>query len=242
MKNTIKNLIQIFGYKLSRLPTKEQKRQIAESEEKKILWLRNIQPKTILDIGANTGQFAKYIHGIFPEAALYSFEPLENCYTQLVQNFAEVPQFQAFNLALGNEGGQAQIYANDYSPSSSILEMEELHKNCFPHTQKQILNSINIVRLDDISSKLEIKKPTLIKIDVQGFEDKVIEGGIVTIKQATILIVEMSVEKLYENQPLFNNIYSLLLNLGFTYKGNYEQLYNPQDGRILQVDGIFMKS
>lgn len=242
MKNLIKNIIQFLGYQLIRLPTEEQKKQIAETEAKKILWLKNLQPKTILDIGANTGQFAKYIHEIFPGATLYSFEPLENCYNELVQNFAGVSQFQAFKVALGNEGGQAQIYANDYSPSSSLLEMKELHKDCFPYTQNQTPSKINIARLDDISDKLTIQEPVLIKIDVQGFEDKVIEGGIKTIKQATVLIVEMSIEKLYEHQPLFNNIYNTLLDLGFTYKGNYEQLHNPQDGRILQVDGIFIKA
>lgn len=241
MKTIVQKFVRIFGYKLIRLPTEEQKKQITEAEEKKILWLKNIQPKTILDIGANTGQFAKYIHKVFPEARLYSFEPLESCYRELVKEFAEIPQFQAFNVALGNEFKQTQMYANDYSPSSSLLEMKELHKNCFPHTQQQVLSKVNIEKLDDISNNLEIQEPILIKIDVQGFEDKVIEGGKNIIEQATVLIVEMSIEKLYENQPLFNDIYNILLSLGFTYKGNYEQLYSPQDGKILQVDGIFTK-
>lgn len=48
MKRTIQNVLQTFGYTLQQLPTKEQKAHIAESEARKILWLKNTQIKTIL--------------------------------------------------------------------------------------------------------------------------------------------------------------------------------------------------
>lgn len=241
MKNNIQKVLQTLGYRLQQLPNKEQKAQIAESEARKIMWLRNTQIKTILDIGANTGQFAKYINQIFPQAILYSFEPLEDCYNELVSNFKQIPQFQAFNVALGDKAAQMEIHRSEFSPSSSLLAMAELHKNAFPHTQDQTLYKVDVVRLSDIGKTLNLQKPILIKLDVQGFEDKVIAGGKDVIEQAEIIIIEMSVEKLYENQPLFDDIYKSLVDLGFKYKGNYEQLYSPQDGRILQIDGIFMK-
>ncbi len=241
MKNTIQNILQTFGYRLQQLPTKEQKKQIAESEIRKIMWLKKTQIKTIFDIGANTGQFARYINQIFPQAILYSFEPLEDCYNELVSNFQEIPQFQAFNVALGNETTQMEIYRSQFSPSSSLLAMAELHKDAFPHTQDQTVYKVDVVRLSDIAQKLHLQKPILIKLDVQGFEDKVIAGGKDVIEQAEIIIIEMSVEELYENQPLFDDIYKILVSLGFKYKGSYEQLHSPQDGRILQIDGIFMK-
>ena len=241
MKNTIQNILKTFGYKLQQIPTKEQKEQIAASEACKIMWLRNTQIQTILDIGANTGQFAKSIHQIFPQAILYSFEPLEDCYNELVNNFKEIPQFQAFNVALGDKTAQMEINCSQYSPSSSLLTMAEIHKNAFPYTQDQTLYKVDVVKLSDIANKLNLQKPILIKLDVQGFEDKVIAGGKDVIEQAELIIIEMSLEELYENQPLFDDIYKILVNLGFKYKGNYEQLHSPQDGRILQVDGIFMK-
>ena len=51
----------------------------------------------------------------------------------------------------------------------------------------------------------------------------------------------MSVEELYKGQKLFDDIYRILVDFGFVYRGNYEQLFNPHDGRVLQVDGIFVR-
>lgn len=103
------------------------------------------------------------------------------------------------------------------------------------------VQKVNIARLDDLADDLEIYSPMLIKLDVQGFEDKVISGGISTISKADIIIIELSMDQLYDDQPLFDDIYRTLVNLGFQYKGNYDQLQNPNDGRVLQVDGIFLR-
>lgn len=242
IKSLVQRFLRVFGLQFYRLPTQEQKQLTAADEaETKTLWLRNIGVKTILDIGTNTGQFAISIHQIFPNARIYSFEPLVDCYEELVTNFKDIPMFQAFNLALGDIVGELEMYRNEYSLSSSLLAMKELHKESFPYTRKEQIQKINVVRLDDIANNLEIHSPMLIKLDVQGFEDKVISGGISTISKADIIIIELSVEELYEAQPLFDDIYKILLDLGFQYKGNYHQLHNPNDGRVLQMDGIFIK-
>lgn len=245
-KSLTKSFISLFGVQVHRIPTQEQieieRHSILELERKKALyWLKTIEIKTILDIGANTGQFAAFIHEICPDAMIYSFEPLGDCYEQLIANFKDVPRFKAFNLALGDMAGEVEMYRNEHSPSSSLLSMEELHKKSFPYTREEQIQKINVARLDEFATNLEIQFPMLIKLDVQGFEDKVIREGINTIKKAEIIIIELSVEHLYEAQPLFDDIYRTLFNLGFQYKGNYDQLHNPIDGRVLQMDGIFVK-
>jgi len=215
-----------------------------QAEQKRIenLWLQHMQIKTIIDIGANTGQFAAHIHKIIPDAMLYTFEPLQDCYEELVKNLTGVMQFKAFNLALGNESGTTEIHRSEYSQSSSLLPMAKLHKESFPFTENETIQTIKVAKLDEIANEMQLHKPLMIKIDVQGFEDKVIAGGLQTISLADIIIVEMSIEPLYEGQSLFPDIHKTLTEQGFQYRGNYEQLYNPIDGRILQVDGIFVKS
>lgn len=247
-KQPIQKILALGGVKLVRLPSKAQIKKMEESRqqsrqqaENQTRWLTDLHIKTIFDIGANTGQFAHAIARIFPEARIYSFEPLAECYEELIQSFHNNPNFTGFNLALSNEIGETQIYRNQYSPSSSLLPMAELHKNIFPHTYHETVESVRVTRLDDVAKELDIREPILVKIDVQGFEDKVISGGINLINRAKLLIIEMSIEPLYHNQPLFNDIYQTLLDLGFQYSGNYEQLHHPEDGRILQVDGIFIK-
>jgi hypothetical protein len=88
---------------------------------------------------------------------------------------------------------------------------------------------------------LKLIDPILIKIDVQGFEDKVIAGGADTIKKAKVIIIEVTFKELYTDQPLFHDIYEMLSKLGFTYHGNFDQLPSPVTGEILQADAIFIK-
>lgn len=204
-------------------------------------WLKGEDIKTVLDIGANTGQFASQFHRLLPDARLYSFEPLEDCYNALLKRMGRVPKFHAFNFALGSINGQAEIYRNDFTPSSSLLSMEELHKEAFPFTKHTTAQKIKIKRLDDIVDKLDIVENVLVKIDVQGTEDKVIMGGERLLSRASILIVETSFQSLYQDQPLFDAIYDLLRGQGFVYAGSEHTIRNPNDGSILQCDSVFCK-
>ena len=56
--------------------------------------------KIILDIGANQGQTARRYQQLFPQAAIYSFEPLKNCFAILTETFKNCPLVQPFQLAV----------------------------------------------------------------------------------------------------------------------------------------------
>ena len=203
-------------------------------------WLKDMNIKTILDIGANTGQFALQFHRLFPDAKLYSFEPLEDCYNELKKRMRKVDNFEAFNMALADINGELEFHRNEHSPSSSVLPMADLHKQNYPYTGKDAVIKVQSVRLDDVAKDLKIKDNLLIKIDVQGFEDKVIVGGENTIKQAKILIIETSFQPLYIGQPLFEDMYDLLKQ-DFRYIGSLgESRVNRSDGTPLFEDSIFV--
>ncbi|MFN8465859.1 MAG: FkbM family methyltransferase [Caldilineaceae bacterium] len=53
---------------------------------------------------------------------------------------------------------------------------------------------------------LNLEVPYMVKIDVQGFEDKVLLGGELTIRHASMLIIETSFQVLYEGQALFGDV------------------------------------
>jgi FkbM family methyltransferase len=203
-------------------------------------WLADEGICTVLDVGANVGQFASQIHKTLPQAKIYSFEPLSGCYAQLLCNMKQASGFQAFNHALGDSNGRSQIYRNDFSASSSLLPMEELHKRAFPFTANAKQEMIEIRRLDDVAPQLEMVDNILVKIDVQGTEDKVIQGGAGVLARASILIVETSFKPLYQGQPLFATIYDLLRGMDFVYMGTEDIMRDPRNGRVLQCDSLFM--
>ncbi|WP_158093922.1 FkbM family methyltransferase [Algoriphagus ratkowskyi] len=204
-------------------------------------WILKYNFKTIIDIGANRGQFASRFRVLFPESWIYSFEPIPEVYEQLCKRFELDTKFKAFNLGLGKQSGTIEFYQNEFTDSSSALPMKSLHKVNFPKTyiEKQI--QIKIDRLDEIMKSITTSNPLLVKIDVQGFEEMVILGGKDTLIRASIVIVEVSFYELYENQVYFKTIYDHMDRLGFTYRGNYDQLISPIDGCVLQSDAIFIR-
>lgn len=231
MTNFIRKIIQKTGFDLHRY----------KHRPDKFSYLQTFDLQTVLDIGANTGQFTKEIRGKLPEAKIYSFEPLEECFDKLNENMFGDKNFRAFNFALGDKNEKLEMYKSSYTPSSSILEMADIHKTLFPHTKENKPEQIEVKKLDDTATSLFLNKEILIKIDVQGFEDKVIAGGIETFKKAKVVIIENSFVELYESQPLFDDIYEKLKSLGFNYKGSLQEKLNQNTGQIISEDSLFVR-
>jgi FkbM family methyltransferase len=230
MKAYVKTFFRLFGLQVRRI-----------SPFEPYCWLKERNIRTVLDIGANVGQFAAQIHRVLPDAMIYSFEPLADCHSQLLKNMGGVRAFHAFNFALGDKNGTERIYRNDYTPSSSLLPADDLLVQSFPFTAQATAQEIQIRRLDDLVEELALVEPILIKIDVQGMEDKVILAGENVFAKASILIVETSFVTLYQGQALFDAVYDLLRERGFIYMGTEHIIRNPTDGRVLQCDSLFMR-
>ena len=103
MLKKIKALIQAvfirLGYKV--VPAVDE-----DGMDKLSRWMKEQKFKSILDIGANEGQFATKIRKLFPDAFIHSFEPLPHVYEKLKENFTADQNFAAYNFALGREKGR----------------------------------------------------------------------------------------------------------------------------------------
>ncbi len=197
--------------------------------------------KTIIDVGANSGPFAFSARLLQPGAHIYAFEPLPTCYNRLIKNLSPMGNFNAFQSAIGDQEGEVEMWESGFSESSSILPMDELHKQIFPHTAELHPLRVSISRLDTFLNQIKFEPPVLLKIDVQGYEDKVLAGAVKTLMYVDWIITEMSFQPLYKDQALFSDIYQWLSNKGFKFAGNMDNLVSPSDGSILQTDGIFYR-
>ena len=93
---------------------------------------QQIVPKTVIDVGANVGQFAVAAAKLFGNARVYSFEPLPACFQRLVKNVEKLPQITAVQAALGDTASTAQLRINSHSHSSSLLPLAVAHRSAFP--------------------------------------------------------------------------------------------------------------
>jgi FkbM family methyltransferase len=216
-------------------------KKFAPDQDDKYKWLDALNIKTVLDVGAWEGDSVKQFTGLFPEAAIYSFEPIPDTYKKLKALEKSVPRLKTFNCALGDKEGVMEINRSEFSPSSSLLKMEQSHKDAFPFTAGEWKEEVKIKTLDSFQSELDLQKNVLLKIDVQGFEEHVLKGARAILKEVKVIIIELSFVELYAGQPMFDTIYTLLRNAGFIYSGSWHQLLRPQDGTILQQNGVFLR-
>jgi len=231
----------ILGSKIKSVISTEGRFKFARSAEDRFKWIQNMNIRTVIDVGAHKGESALQFHKLFPDARIFSFEPIHDCFIELNSTMKNVPNFRSFNLALAENKGKLTIHRSEFSPSSSLLKMAKLHKEAFPFSVDEIIETVDIDTLDNIASGLELVDNILLKVDVQGYEDKVILGSTNVLSRIKVIIIETSFYKLYEDQPLFSDIYELLNRHGFMYSGSWGDLKSPLDGTPLQQDSIFIR-
>ena len=206
--------------------------------------LNHFRIDTVVDIGANVGQFGeKLIEGGF-KGKMISFEPLSKCHAKLKEKASSYPKWEIYDrVAIGAENGETEINITSNTVSSSLLEIKEVHTRAEAASAYVGKEKIKVVRLDDIASSIGIENKYFVKIDVQGFEMEVLKGGKNTIAGATLVSIEMSLIPVYENGGiLFKNIIELMEQNNFYLFGIQTAFVDKQTGQVYQVDGIFAKN
>lgn len=204
-------------------------------------WFSSLDFKTVIDVGSYLGSFAFAMRMILPQVQLYCFDPLEENITQVNDNLGKWGQLETFQTALGDKRGEVEFNLNDFRASSSILEMDPFHRKTFPETTHARKVKVSIALLDDFLPKMKLKKPVLLKVDVQGFELNVLRGGLKILSKVDFLLLEVTYQTLYKNQPLFGDVYKFLNKQGFDFAGSLDSLASPENEAILQSDALFIR-
>lgn len=210
-------------------------------------FLRQLQAHQVsvaLDVGANSGQYATGLRQAHFAGRIVSFEPLSGPFAALERKAAADPQWECRRCALGDVDGTISInVAGNEGASSSVLPMLKRHEDAFPPANYVGSEQVSIHRLDSVASEvLQPNDVAYLKIDVQGFERQVIEGGLATVKDRCVgLQLELSFQPLYEGGMLIREALELADSLGFTLAGLLPGFSDPRNGRMLQADGIFFR-
>jgi FkbM family methyltransferase len=192
-------------------------------------------------VGASVGQFASAARALFPASQLYCFEPLHECVETLRHRFRRDYSFMAFETALGDSAGETMLWVSRFRESSSLLRMAAAHTRAFPWTTIEGSRTVNVAPIDAFLDRMRLEPPTLLKIDVQGYEGAVLRGAPRLLERVDSVLCEVSFAPLYEEQSDFASIHGLLSARGFRYCGAVGDLRSPLDDRILQEDALFVR-
>lgn len=203
---------------------------------------QGVSPKTVIDVGANVGQFAVAAAKLFPNVRVYSFEPVPDCAEKLRKNVSGLGNVVVYPFALGKTEGQTPFHVNTHSHSSSVLPLSETHTNAFPEARETQVIDIKLSTLDKVFATVEFQSPVLLKLDVQGYEMQTLRGGVETLKRVDYVVLEASFEPLYEREPLFMDIVRMMEEQGFRFERPVGWLEASASGEILQMDALFVRA
>ncbi|MFT4629240.1 MAG: FkbM family methyltransferase [Cryomorphaceae bacterium] len=235
IKHELRKLFWMAGYDVSRFTPASH----PLAQRKRLLLHYNID--TVLDVGANSGQFAQQLkNDLGYTKSIISFEPLSSAFELLRLKAKNDPDWEVFNFALGDVEEQREINIAGNSYSSSFLDMLPSHIQSAPESRYIDKEIIEIRRLDSIFSEIcNTTNKIYMKIDTQGFESKVIAGAENSLLSIGTVQLEMSLVPLYKGELLFNELYSLMVAKGYSLVGIEPGFADENSGQLLQVDGIF---
>lgn len=199
--------------------------------------MKNSGVDLVLDVGANLGQFANDLMISGFSKQIESFEPVKSQFELLAKSSRKNSKWKAHNFAFGDQNGEEEIYVTSNSGlSSSFLQMSEIHFNNFPSTKIVSSEKVKIKTIHDFIKETGIEpKTTLLKLDVQGFESRVLLGCKDQLEHFALCFLEVSLVPLYEKEPSFLEVLEYL-------SVNGQQLIDvrrgvkSKDGDLLQLD------
>lgn len=197
----------------------------------------------ILDVGANAGQYGRFLRFGGYSGSIISFEPLSDAHCALSKTAQDDPKWiVAPRMALGDTTGRIKIHVAGNSTSSSVLPMREAHERAAPTSKYVESELVNLRRLDDFSHPaLDQAQSILLKIDTQGYEKEVLAGAKALLGRIRGIQVELSLMQLYSGQAEYREIIDLLEEYGFELWSITPGFVDPATGRMLQMDGIFFR-
>jgi FkbM family methyltransferase len=197
----------------------------------------------VFDVGANIGQFGRSLREAGYRGRIVSFEPLSAAWEQLAAASSKDSLWEvAPRAAIGSEDGEIDLHVAGNSVSSSALEMLSMHENTAPESRYVGSEKAPLRRLDSVG--LEYLRPDsvpILKIDTQGYEDRVLHGASGIMDRIMGLQIELSLVPLYEGQMLFNDLIDYVKTAGFDLWGLWPEFTDPRSGRLLQVDATFFR-
>lgn len=229
LADTVKRIGHRAGIEISRYRP-------ASTRRKRVL--RDMAVKTVLDVGANTGQYAAALRASGYDGPILSFEPLAGAFAELEARARSDNDWDAYRVALGDNDGEAVLNVASNLASSSLLPMRPEHQAGAPDVITTGTETTWVARLDALD--LPIKPPAMLKIDVQGYENRVLAGAEKTLRHVAVIECELSLDELYEGQPTFRQMIDLLGDRGFKIIDLDPFFYDKTDGRVLSIDAMFI--
>lgn len=239
MKNLIRRIVLAAGYEI-----RSKSAATADPFRQQGMLLSGVSTPVIFDVGANIGTITEKYRYMFPGAMIYAFEPFPEVFKELGQRLRNDKRIIPCNLALGSAQGKSALRVNASSVTNSLLESEDSAASFWGEGLMETTRTIEVevATLDEFCRKNQIESIDVLKIDTQGTENEVLRGaaGMLSGGRIRVIYTEMIVVPSYKGQSKPHELMGFLDGFGYDLLGLYN-LWSRSDGRLLQMDAIFVK-
>jgi FkbM family methyltransferase len=188
--------------------------------------------QVVFDVGANVGQSAKTYRRLYPHAEIWSFEPFPVTYEHLCRSLAD-DRFHPVALALSDQASKAKLNIGAVSITNSLLRRQTDTGNAI---------EVQTDTLDNFCSQHGISNIDILKVDVEGAEDRVFKGAKEMLSRRAIrsVFVEVYFRPVYDGMPMFWDLNAQLTNFGFGLRGLYS-LSSSNDGLLSFGNALYLR-
>ena len=233
----LQRLARRFGYDL--VPHKKKKIPSVQL----VAILKHHRIDTVLDVGANVGQYGQRLRDWGYEGRIVSFEPLQSAHEQLSARSASDPAWEvAPRMAIGDQDGDIDIQVSAETDMSSILPQSDLLQEISPTSAIRTTERVPIHRLDTIARDYVTGEGrAFMKIDTQGFEPQVLDGSEALLPGLVGVQLEMSLVPLYQGERDYLAMIERLANAGFALHLVLPGYFERKLARMVEIDGVFVR-
>ncbi|MFZ0305849.1 MAG: FkbM family methyltransferase [Terracidiphilus sp.] len=167
----------------------------------------------VIDVGANVGQFGKWLRESGYRGRIVSFEPISSAFQVLSRAAAGDGNWDVYQCGLGAVSGVARLNVSELSVFSSILDSTNAGSLHDKRMAVDHIEEISIRTLDDVVAGMQGK--ILLKVDTQGYERQVMEGGRQTLPRVAGILLELPIIHTYEGVWQFHEAIRFMDDAGF---------------------------
>jgi FkbM family methyltransferase len=237
IKSGIRAAFRLCGYDLHKYQP------MTSFPEVRGLLLRRQGVQCVIDGGANVGAYGRQLRSHGYCRRILSIEPQAGAFTQLRDEAAGDPKWDCVRCALGERDGTTMsLNVTSNSVSSSLLPMSEKMQQLFSAASFSHTESVDVRSLDALIQEGPLRdQPLFLKLDVQGYEDRVLAGAEKTLRHTVGIQLELAIEPLYEGaQPMVAMIHTLN-SMGYVLAAVTPNTFHPATSHLLEVDAMFAR-
>jgi FkbM family methyltransferase len=239
IKSVIKQLARKLGYTL--IPDWGFKEFPLEHYLSLLFANRNID--LVLDVGANEGQYGCMLrHALGYRGRILSFEPNPAAFARLRETIGGDPNWQAFNIGLGETPGMLKLNVTANSVFSSFLEPQEDEAVYMIGNRTERTVDVPVERLDTFLPTAEgsAARNIYLKMDTQGFDLAVFAGSAGMRDRIEALQSELSMIQIYKGMPSYKEAMDVFTAAGYSVSGMFPVSW-AADMRMIEFDGVFCR-